>query len=223
MTVVLVIALSGKPAPAPVEPERKEPTAAEKAKAAARQAALEETRAKEAKEAESSARSAVELEILEKPVLEMIEWGNFKGAAGGMKGLPKAPRSACGPFSAAVEGQVRRHAARCRAGVRGKADGRPPAAIVDWPSSSASGRRGCRHAPGRHGSARQQAHPLVAIEARSHPDDPPRPGPQRSLWIRPRKRRPRRPPRCPARRKSPARARPWRRGPRARARISPAR
>jgi hypothetical protein len=124
LAVILAVAFSGKPTPPPEAPERKEPSAAEKIKAAARQAALEEARAREAKEAEALAQSAAELDLLEKPVIEMIEWGNFKGAAAGMKDLPKACQERLRPrFAAAVEAKYDMMLRDARAlASRGKAE-----------------------------------------------------------------------------------------------------
>src|SRR4030095_3015222 len=135
IVVVLVLALSGKPAPPPA-PEVQEPTAAEKAKAAARLKAQEECGAREAKDAEAAARSTAELELLEKPVLEMIEWGNFKGAAAGVKTLPKASQERVRRvYAAAGEAKyaVMLRDSRARAN-RGKAeDGRGHLLqIVEW-------------------------------------------------------------------------------------------
>jgi hypothetical protein len=99
VVVILVVALSGKPAPAPPEPVDKGAAAAERLREAARKAAEAKAR-----ETEAAARSAAEVEALEKPLLEMIEWGNFRGAAAKLKDLPKAVQERVGPkLSAAAE------------------------------------------------------------------------------------------------------------------------
>lgn len=124
IAVVLVMAFSGKPQPPPATPEQKEPTAAERMKAAARLAAQEAARAKEAKDAADAARSTAELEILEKPVVEMIEWGNFKGAAAAIRDLSRPSQERLRPrLAAAVEMKydVMLRDARALA-ARGKAD-----------------------------------------------------------------------------------------------------
>jgi hypothetical protein len=100
LLVVVLIAAFSKSPPAPPPPEAKETAAAEKAKASARQAAQAEARRKEA---EAAAKTAAELETQEKPVLELIEWANFKGAAAALRDLPKAVQDRVRPkFAAAV-------------------------------------------------------------------------------------------------------------------------
>ena len=102
LIVAVLVASSGKPDRAPdAASDRQETSAAEKAKAAARLAEMEDARNREAL---AAAQSAMELDKKEKPVLEKIEWGDFKGAAAAMKELPKSVQDRLRPkFSAAAQ------------------------------------------------------------------------------------------------------------------------
>lgn len=173
--IVLVVSLSGKSDRPPAEPGMKESAAAEQRKAAARQAALEDARVKEVQDATAAARTAAELEILEKPILEMIDWGNFKGAAAGLKDLPKASQARVRPkFAAAVEAKYDGMLRDARAlAARGKAeDGRGHLLqIVQWDLAQL-GERAKRDA-----DALQNPAPVVLANPPSPLVVPPKPEP----------------------------------------------